>query len=102
MIRLSPDDDYAHRVRGDCLRYKGEYDKAIADFGTALGLDPENAAAWKERLARVAVEAVPSEYRAALESGVAAGQARVAARCPQQLQGGSQVFSVSPHRSYSR
>ena len=44
VIRLNPDDDYAHRVRGDCLRYRGEYDEAVTDFDTALRLNPETAA----------------------------------------------------------
>ena len=34
-IRLDTDHADAYRVRGDCQRYKGEYDKAIADFDTA-------------------------------------------------------------------
>ena len=42
---MDPDHADGYRFRGDCLRYNGEYEKAIADFDTALRLDPENAAA---------------------------------------------------------
>ncbi len=41
-IRLDPDHADAYRARGDSLRYKGEYDWAISDFGTALQFYPEN------------------------------------------------------------
>ena len=37
-IGLEPGNADAYRARGDCHRYREEYDLAIADFNTALGL----------------------------------------------------------------
>ena len=35
--------------RGDCHRFRGEYDRAIADFDVALQLDPDEAMSYRGR-----------------------------------------------------
>lgn len=45
VIRLSPDDDYAHVTRGLAHFAKGNDDLAIADMDAVLQLDPDHAAA---------------------------------------------------------
>ena len=49
VIRLSPDDDYAHVTRGLAHFAKGDDDLAIADLDTVLQLDPDHAAAYMLR-----------------------------------------------------
>jgi len=39
----------AYSNRGDAYRNKGQYDRAIADFGTAIELDPKHAIAYSNR-----------------------------------------------------
>lgn len=46
VIRLSPDDDYAHITRGLAHFAKGDDDLAIADMDAVLQLDPDHAAAY--------------------------------------------------------
>ena len=45
VIRLSPDDDYAHVTRGLAHFAKGNDDLAIADMDAVLQVDPDHAAA---------------------------------------------------------
>ena len=40
-LRLSPQYSYAFNTRGEVYENKGEFDKALADFRAALGLDPD-------------------------------------------------------------
>ena len=49
VIRLSPDDDYAHITRGLAHFAKGNDDLAIADMDAVLQLDPDHAAAYMLR-----------------------------------------------------
>ena len=49
VIRLSPDDDYAHITRGLAHFAKGNDDLAIGDMDTVLQLDPDHAAAYMLR-----------------------------------------------------
>ena len=49
VIRLSPEDDYAHVTRGLAHFAKGSDDLAIADMDTVLQLDPNHAAAYMLR-----------------------------------------------------
>ena len=49
VIRLSPDDDYAHVTRGLAHFAKGDVDLAIADMDAVLQLDPGHAAAYMLR-----------------------------------------------------
>lgn len=49
VIRLSPDDDYAHITRGLAHFAKGNDDLAIADMDAALQLDPDHTAAYMLR-----------------------------------------------------
>ena len=49
VIRLSPDDDYAHVTRGLAHFAKGNDDLAIADMDAVLQLDPDHAAAYMLR-----------------------------------------------------
>ena len=49
VIRLSPDDDYAHITRGLAHFAKGNDDLAIADMDAVLQLDPNHAAAYMLR-----------------------------------------------------
>ena len=49
VIRLSPDDDYAHVTRGLAHFAKGNDDLAIADMHAVLRLDPDHAAAYMLR-----------------------------------------------------
>ena len=49
VIRLSPDDDYAHVTRGLAHFAKGDVDLAIADIDAVLQLDPGHAAAYMLR-----------------------------------------------------
>ena len=49
VIRLSPDDDYAHANRGLAHFAKGDDDLAIADMDAVLQLDPDHAAAYMLR-----------------------------------------------------
>lgn len=49
VIRLSPDDDYAHLTRGLAHFAKGDDDLAIADLDAVLRLDPDHAAAYMLR-----------------------------------------------------
>ena len=49
VIRLSPDDDYAHVTRGLAHFAKGNDDLAIADMDAVLRLDPDHAAAYMLR-----------------------------------------------------
>ena len=49
VIRLSPDDDYAHITRGLAHLAKGNDDLAIADMDAVLQLDPDHAAAYMLR-----------------------------------------------------
>ena len=49
VIRLSPDDDYAHVTRGLAHFAKGDDDLAIADLDAVLQLDPDHAAAYMPR-----------------------------------------------------
>ena len=49
VIRLSPDDDYAHANRGLAHFAKGDDDLAIADLDAVLQLDPDHAAAYMLR-----------------------------------------------------
>ncbi len=39
----------AYSNRGDAYRNKGQYDRAIADFDTAIELDPKHAIAYSNR-----------------------------------------------------
>ncbi len=49
VIRLSPDDDYAHLNRGLAHFAKGEDDLAIADLDAVLRVDPDHAGAYMLR-----------------------------------------------------
>ena len=49
VIRLSPDDDYAHATRGLAHFAKGNDDLAIADMDAVLQFDPDHAAAYMLR-----------------------------------------------------
>ena len=49
VIRLSPDDDYAHVTRGLAHFAKGNDDLVIADMDAVLQLDPDHAAAYMLR-----------------------------------------------------
>ena len=49
VIRLSPNDDYAHITRGLAHFAKGNDDLAIADMDAVLQLDPDHAAAYMLR-----------------------------------------------------
>ncbi len=49
VIRLSPDDDYAHVTRGLAHFAKGNDDLAFADMDAILQLDPDHAAAYMLR-----------------------------------------------------
>ena len=49
VLRLNPDDDYAHLIRGLAHFAKEEDDLAIADADTAIRLNPDEAAAYMLR-----------------------------------------------------
>ncbi len=49
IVEAHPEDADAYIRRGKIYRFKGDYDKAIADFNQALQLAPQNAKAYYER-----------------------------------------------------
>ena len=63
-IRIQPEVAGLYEARGTAYMNGGRQGEAIADYTTAMGLDPDDAGHWRRRAHAYIIEPTPQPYRA--------------------------------------